>query len=169
MNSGSPGRLEGQGFQVERTALIGTLIVTEFMTLDGIGQAPGGPEEDPEGGFQYGGWQAPLVEAEAGGVIFDQAKTMDALLLGRRTYDIFAGYWPSAPAELGFTRLLNRIPKYVATRKTIAASFRPTRVSACRTRSAARPRSQRGWRRVRCFYGPPSSRSQVRARPASSA
>ena len=92
------------------------LVVTEFMTLDGVAQAPGGPEEDPEDDFAYGGWQAPLLDAEAGGAIFDQAKGMDALLLGRRTYDIFASYWPTAPAEMDFTRLLNRVPKYVATR-----------------------------------------------------
>jgi dihydrofolate reductase len=92
------------------------LIVTEFMTLDGVAQAPGAPEEDPEGGFAYGGWQAPLLDDETGGVIFDQAKDMGALLLGRRTYDIFAGYWPTAPAEMDFTQLLNRIPKFVATR-----------------------------------------------------
>lgn len=95
---------------------MGELIVTEFTTLDGVAQAPGGPEEDPEGGFAYGGWQAPLFDDEAGGLIFDQAKGMDALLLGRRTYDIFAAYWPKAPAEMDFTRLLNRIPKFVATR-----------------------------------------------------
>ncbi|SDP18482.1 dihydrofolate reductase family protein [Actinacidiphila guanduensis] len=92
------------------------LVVTEFMTLDGVAQAPGGPEEDPEGGFAYGGWQAPLMDAEAGAAVFEQAKGMDALLLGRRTYDIFAAYWPAAPAEMDFTRLLNRVPKYVATR-----------------------------------------------------
>ena len=92
------------------------LIVTEFMTLDGVAQAPGGPEEDPEGGFAYGGWQAPYIDVKGGGVIFDQAKGMGALLLGRRTYDIFAGYWPTAPAEMDFTQLLNRIPKFVATR-----------------------------------------------------
>lgn len=95
---------------------MGELIVTEFMTIDGIAQAPGGPDEDPEGSFSYGGWQAPLEDAEADGLIFEQAKDMKALLLGRRTYDIFAGYWPSAPAEMDFTRLLNRVPKYVATR-----------------------------------------------------
>lgn len=95
---------------------MGELIVTEFMTIDGVAQAPGGPEEDPEGGFAYGGWQAPLEDAEADGLIFDQAKHMDALLLGRRTYDIFAEYWPKAPAEMDFTRLLNRVPKYIATR-----------------------------------------------------
>ncbi|MFF1839871.1 dihydrofolate reductase family protein [Streptomyces sp. NPDC058231] len=95
---------------------MGELIVTEFMTLDGIAQAPGAPDEDPEGGFEYGGWQAPLIDAEADGLVLDQVRSMDALLLGRRTYDIFAGYWPTAPAELDFTRLLNRIPRYVATR-----------------------------------------------------
>lgn len=95
---------------------MGEITVTEFMTLDGVAQAPGGPEEDPEGGFAYGGWQAPLVDAESGGLVFEQAKSMDALLLGRRTYDIFAGYWPTAPAEMDFTRLLNRVPKFVASR-----------------------------------------------------
>jgi dihydrofolate reductase len=92
------------------------LTVTEFMTLDGVAQAPGGPEEDPEGGFAYGGWQAPMMDPEAGGVIFEQAKGMDAMLLGRRTYEIFAGYWPTAPADMEFTQLLNRVPKVVATR-----------------------------------------------------
>lgn len=92
------------------------LVVTEFMTLDGVAQAPGGPEEDPGSGFAYGGWQAPLLDEEAGGQIFDQAKGMGALLLGRRTYEIFAGYWPTAPAEMDFTGLLNRVPKYVASR-----------------------------------------------------
>jgi dihydrofolate reductase len=95
---------------------VSELVVTEFMTLDGVAQAPGGPEEDPENGFAYGGWQAPLIDDEAGAVVFDQAKDMDALLLGRRTYDIFANYWPTAPADWDFTRLLNRVPKYVATR-----------------------------------------------------
>ncbi|WP_329367603.1 dihydrofolate reductase family protein [Streptomyces sp. NBC_00669] len=92
------------------------LVVTEFMTLDGVAQAPGGPEEDREGGFAFGGWQAPLISPESGGLVFEQAKGMDALLLGRRTYDIFAGYWPTAPAEMDFTRLLNSVPKFVATR-----------------------------------------------------
>ena len=93
---------------------MGKLIVTEFVTLDGVAQAPGGPDEDRDGGFAHGGWQAPLADHESGGVIFEQARSMDALLLGRRTYQIFAGYWPSAPPEIGFTGLLNAVPKYVA-------------------------------------------------------
>lgn len=95
---------------------MGTLIVTEFVTLDGVAQAPGGPDEDHDGGFAYGGWQAPLVDQESGAVMFEQARSMDALLLGRRTYEIFAGYWPSAPQEIPFTGLLNGVPKYVASR-----------------------------------------------------
>jgi dihydrofolate reductase len=95
---------------------MGTLIVTEFMTLDGVAQAPGGPDEDRDSGFTHGGWQAPLVDQESGGAMFEQAKSMDALLLGRKTYEIFASYWPTAPEEITFTGLLNGIPKYVASR-----------------------------------------------------
>ncbi len=95
---------------------MGTLIVTEFMTLDGIAQAPGGPDEDRDSGFAYGGWQAPLFDEASGEVMFAAASEMDALLLGRRTYEIFAGYWPNAPQEIPFTELLNRVPKYVASR-----------------------------------------------------
>ncbi|GAB3243200.1 dihydrofolate reductase family protein [Kineosporia babensis] len=93
---------------------MGKLIVTEFMTLDGVGQGPGGPEEDEEGRFIHGGWQAPTLSAETGAAIFEQARSMDALLLGRRTYDIFADYWPKAPAEIPFTALINGVPRYVA-------------------------------------------------------
>ena len=95
---------------------MGKLIVTEFLTLDGVAQAPGGPDEDRESGFTHGGWQAPLGDEESGNAIFEQAKNMDALLLGRTTYEIFAEYWPKAPAEIPFTGLLNGVPKYVASR-----------------------------------------------------
>ncbi len=92
---------------------MGELVVTEFLTLDGVAQAPGGPDEDRESGFEHGGWQAPLLDEAAGGAIYENARGMDALLLGRRTYDIFAGYWPNASADSPFTELLNRVPKYV--------------------------------------------------------
>jgi dihydrofolate reductase len=95
---------------------MGKLIVTEFMTLDGVAQAPGGPDEDRDGGFVHGGWQAPIQDQGAGRVVFEQARSMDALLLGRRTYEIFAGYWPDAPEEIPFTGLLNGAPKYIASR-----------------------------------------------------
>jgi dihydrofolate reductase len=95
---------------------MGKLIVTEFVTLDGVAQAPGGPDEDRESGFVHGGWQAPFMDDEAGEVVFEEAKSMDALLLGRKTYDIFADYWPTASAEIPFTALLNDMTKYVASR-----------------------------------------------------
>ncbi len=95
---------------------MGKLVVTEFMTLDGVAQAPGGPDEDREGGFAHGGWQAPVSDPEAAEVKFERARTMDALLLGRKTYEIFAGYWPTAPKESPFTDLLNAVPKFVASR-----------------------------------------------------
>ncbi|MFI7304161.1 dihydrofolate reductase family protein [Micromonospora aurantiaca] len=95
---------------------MGKLIVTEFLTLDGVAQAPGEPDEDREGGFNHGGWQMPLLDDKSGAVMFQQASSMDALLLGRKTYDIFAGFWPKAPADIPFTGLLNGVPKYVASR-----------------------------------------------------
>jgi dihydrofolate reductase len=101
---------------------MGKLIVTEFVTLDGVAQAPGGPAEDLDGGFELGGWQAPLADQQSGEVIFEQASSMDALLLGRRTYENFADYWPHAPREIPFARLMNDVPKYVASR-TLAGSL----------------------------------------------
>jgi dihydrofolate reductase len=95
---------------------MGKLVVTEFMTLDGVAQAPGGPDEDRDGGFAHGGWQAPFGDEQSAGAVFEQATTMDALLLGRKTYEIFASYWPAASEEIPFTGLLNRVPKYVASR-----------------------------------------------------
>jgi dihydrofolate reductase len=95
---------------------MGKLVVTEFVTLDGVAQAPGAPDEDRDSGFTHGGWQAPHVDQESVGAVFEQAKSMDALLLGRKTYEIFASYWPKAPEEIPFTGLLNGIPKYVASR-----------------------------------------------------
>jgi dihydrofolate reductase len=93
---------------------MGKLIVTEFMTLDGVAQAPGGPDEDRESGFEHGGWQWPVSDPESGEVMYQEAGSMKALLLGRKTYEIFAGYWPTASAEMPFTALLNSVPKYVA-------------------------------------------------------
>ena len=95
---------------------MGKLIVTEFATLDGVAQAPGQPEEDGDSNFAFGGWQAPLIDQESGAAIFQQAQDMAALLLGRKTYEIFASYWPRAPKEIPFTALLNSVPKYVASR-----------------------------------------------------
>ncbi|GAA4667426.1 MULTISPECIES: dihydrofolate reductase family protein [Amycolatopsis] len=95
---------------------MGKLIVAEFMTLDGVAQSGGQPDEDTDGGFRYGGWHAPFLDLEASKVMLEGAQSMDALLLGRRTYDVFAAFWPNAPEEMPFTAVLNDVPKYVATR-----------------------------------------------------
>src|SRR6266571_2811430 len=94
---------------------MGQLIVSEFVTLDGVMQAPGGPEEDTEGGFKHGGWQAPLLDEESLSLITRDIGRMDALLLGRKTYDIFAAYWPKATTG-EIADKLNNAPKFVASR-----------------------------------------------------
>ena len=97
---------------------MGLIHIDVFSTLDGVAQAPGGPDEDPEGGFEFGGWQAPLLDEVAGRAVGEGMKEMDALLLGRKTYDIFANYWPHQEAgdDAEIATLFNGIPKYVASR-----------------------------------------------------
>jgi dihydrofolate reductase len=94
---------------------VGLIHIDLFSTLDGVAQAPGGPDEDAEGGFAIGGWHAPLIDEVVGEQIDAGMVGMDALLLGRRTYDIFASYWPHAEGSIA--RLFNRLPKYVASRQ----------------------------------------------------
>ncbi|MGF6832825.1 dihydrofolate reductase [Paenarthrobacter sp. TE4293] len=96
---------------------MGLIHIDLFTTLDGVAQAPGGPEEDPEGGFEFGGWQAPLIDEVVGDQIDSGMEGMDALLLGRRTYDIFASYWPQQDGKIA--ELFNRLPKYVASRQSL--------------------------------------------------
>ena len=95
---------------------MGQLVVDMFVTLDGVLQAPGEPDEDREGGFDHGGWQAPYFEEESGQRIGEHLAQMDALLLGRKTYEIFAAYWPKAAAENPIAAVLNTAPKFVASR-----------------------------------------------------
>ena len=100
---------------------MGTIHIDEFVTLDGVAQAPGGPQEDTAGGFTFGGWQAPLFDEALGEMVGAGMETLDALLLGRKTYDIFAGYWPHQPTDGvdgEVAQLFNRLPKYVASRGT---------------------------------------------------
>jgi dihydrofolate reductase len=91
------------------------LAVSTFLTLDGVMQAPGGPEEDPEGGFAYGGWSVHYWDDMMGQVMGEAMSVPFDLLLGRRTYDIFAAYWPTAPDEAG-GKPLNDATKYVVSR-----------------------------------------------------
>jgi dihydrofolate reductase len=99
---------------------MGLIHIALFASLDLVGQAPGGPDEDPVG-FPFGGWQAPLVDEVTGAQIGAAYEGTDALLLGRRTYDIFAAYWPyqKGGADEGdgaIAMLFNSVPKYVASR-----------------------------------------------------
>ena len=87
------------------------LIVLSFITLDGVMQAPGGPEEDPTGGFRYGGWTVPYFDDFLGQTMTEQMSRPFDLLLGRKTYEIFAAYWPHHNDEGSG---INRATKYVA-------------------------------------------------------
>jgi dihydrofolate reductase len=91
------------------------LIVNEFLTLDGVMQAPGGEDEDRSGGFEKGGWQLQHFDPIAGEAIGAGMAEAGGFLLGRRTYEIFAAYWPNASEEeAAFAGPLNSLPKYVA-------------------------------------------------------
>jgi len=93
------------------------LIVLSFMTLDGVIQSPGGPQEDPSGGFRYGGWAFPFFDDFMGNEMDQQMGHDFHLLLGRKTYEIFAAYWPYADTEKNPVGAgINKAKKYVATR-----------------------------------------------------
>lgn len=94
---------------------MGELAVDMFVTIDGVAQSPGSPDEDREAGFPYGGWQAPFLDPESGEYITKEIERNEALVLGRKTYDIFSSYWPNAPAG-PISNKLNAMPKYVASR-----------------------------------------------------
>lgn len=100
--------------------MTGRILIDIFATLDGVGQSPGGVHEDLEGGFRYGGWQGPVSDDTVGEEVMAGVATLDALLLGRKTYDNWAAYWPryrdgdANPIAQKF----NSVPKYVASRGT---------------------------------------------------
>jgi dihydrofolate reductase len=105
---------------------VGIIVANLFLTLDGVYQAPGGREEDTEGNFAFGGWQAPVSDDESGAAIGAEIAKIDALLLGRKTYDIFAAYWPHQSDEIGGT--LNRVPKFVVSKSLAAPGWEGTTV-----------------------------------------
>jgi dihydrofolate reductase len=124
------------------------VIVGAFVSMDGVMQGPGGPQEDPTGGFRFGGWVAPVADVdpvfgEEVGKLFDQPFD---LLLGRRTYDIFAAHWPYAeggPYD-DIARTFNRITKYVATRKGVDLSWKGSVVLSDGARDVARLKHEDG-------------------------
>ncbi|SDQ35191.1 dihydrofolate reductase family protein [Pseudoxanthomonas sp. CF125] len=94
------------------------LIVAEHIGLDGVIQGPGGPEEDPIGGFSLGGWTVPYSDEAIGRDLQDMFSQPFELLLGRRTYDIWAAYWPHVKASNAIADQFNSVPKHVATHRT---------------------------------------------------
>jgi dihydrofolate reductase len=95
---------------------MGRIVADLFITLDGVYQAPGGRDEDRSDGFAYGGWQAPFAEESVGASIMASIERTDALLLGRRTYDIFSSYWPFQPDTNPVAARFAAIPKVVVSR-----------------------------------------------------
>lgn len=92
------------------------LIISEFMSLDGVVQAPGGRDEDTDGGFRHGGWSMPFFDVETMGPAIDEGlASTEALLYGRRTWQIMAGAWPGRAGD-PFADRMNELPKYVASR-----------------------------------------------------
>jgi dihydrofolate reductase len=98
------------------------LIVQTFLTLDGVMQAPGGPGEDDDGGFAYGGWSVSYWDDQMGQVMGEATSRPFAMVLGRRTYDIMAAYWPTAPEETG-AKVFNDATKYVATHRPLTPEW----------------------------------------------
>jgi dihydrofolate reductase len=92
------------------------LTATTMMSLDGVTQGPGGPDEDRSGGFELGGWAMPYHEETSGRYIAEIFERADAFLLGRKTYEIFAGYWPQVPRGNPIADALNDRAKHVASR-----------------------------------------------------
>lgn len=92
------------------------LVVIEFLSLDGVYQAPGHPDEDRDGGFEHGGWQRPYFDEVLGAMAAEGMAQTDAHLFGRRTYEGMAAYWPAAPTDDPFAKHLNAVEKYVASR-----------------------------------------------------
>ncbi|HSX58327.1 MAG TPA: dihydrofolate reductase family protein [Candidatus Saccharimonadales bacterium] len=95
------------------------IIVLSFITLDGVMQAPGGPEEDTSSGFKYGGWQAPYADDSSMQGMTKQLSVPFDLLLGRKTYDIFASYWPNHPEIKFVATPFNKCTKYVVSHSQI--------------------------------------------------
>src|SRR5262245_11654491 len=113
-----PVRKISRGRNLEK--IMRKIIVAEFISLDGVIQGPGGPEEDPSGGFRFGGWQAPYDDDAIGDAVMNLFSQPFELLLGRRTYDIWAAYWPRIGADSPNHPIagpFNSVRKHIATHR----------------------------------------------------
>src|SRR5207245_7367704 len=100
----------------ETESSMSKVVLFTSLTLDGVMQAPGRPDEDRRGGFEHGGWATPYADSVMGSVAGESMATSGALLLGRRTYEDFFSVWPNRPKPNPFTDVLNNAQKYVASR-----------------------------------------------------
>jgi dihydrofolate reductase len=104
------------------------LVVIEFLSLDGVYQGPGAPDEDREGGFEHGGWQLPYFDDVMGEAAAEGMSKVDAHLFGRKTYENMAAYWPNAPSDDPFAKHLNDVRKYVASTTLESAEWQNTTI-----------------------------------------
>lgn len=108
-----------------------TIVINTFLSLDGVAQAPGGPNEDADAGFTQGGWTVPHFTEQVGEIIGPWHTGAAGILLGRRTYDIFAGFWPNVSdddEDAAMAKILNETPKYVASSTLRDPSWQHTTV-----------------------------------------
>jgi dihydrofolate reductase len=105
------------------------LVVSTFVTIDGVVQAPGMPDEDPSGGFEHGGWQAPLADQQLGDWLAEGFERIDGLLFGRTTYEILGAHWPHMEDGAdGPASALNAAPKHVVSTTLETADWKPATI-----------------------------------------